>query len=138
MQIKHIGPFPINKLPIDVNKAELDCCTIIVRGLDKTNIMANGDGALFLVKEIFRPWEAILDAVFYLGASYGTYKISRALLSAVKGVHTYLVPVGRAMSNSTDLSQRFGSWAGEHRKYCIASSYQQFLYSRNRSEIFAR
>lgn len=70
----------------------------------------NGDSVLFLVDELTRSWRELADAAFYLGALYGAYKLTQALLSALRGVRTYFIPLGRAVSS--DLSKRFGEWAG--------------------------
>ena len=72
--------------------------------------MANGDSTLLLVEELFSgPWRDLMDAVFYLGAVYGAYKVTQVIAAAMKGFRTYFIPLGRAVNSDLE---RYGQWAG--------------------------
>ena len=65
------------------------------------------DNVLLLVQQIFRPWEAILDGLFYLGVSYGGLKVLQLAGRVIYGFKTYLLP-----PSTRDWSVAFGKWAG--------------------------
>ncbi len=69
-----------------------------------------GDGHVFqLVEEVLRPVQTAIDTLFYAGVLYGATRLSIFFKTVVKGVRTYLLPLGSY--KRSDLSKRFGKWA---------------------------
>ena len=68
------------------------------------------DNALLFVEELFKPYNSILDGIFYAGALYGANHLASFAWECMKGLRTYFIPFGRCAHR--DLAKEFGKWAG--------------------------
>ena len=57
--------------------------------------------------------EKLVEGAFLTGVACATYKLSKMLISLLKGFRTYFFPFGRAINSN--LTERFGTWAGENK-----------------------
>lgn len=75
----------------------------------------NGESVPRLVEEFFRPLNTVLDYAFAAGVAYGAKHLAGFVWQCWRGVRIYCIPFRRCISS--DLSERFGKWAGKVTRY---------------------